>query len=165
MSDNRFIKVPTNLSLCCDLNCKSVLETLIQLSSVYADKDGWFFRSNGDMEAQTKLSMKVINGALDALLREGVIDFIPQQQGQGVKQLSRHYKVNDKTFKKYEEIPLDECYKNPEYQIKTSDYNHGAFTWQGKEWAGKPASSSLTLPEPRPEISTNIDNIENEEIF
>ena len=107
MADYNFIQVPTNLYLCLDRNCRELLVALIQLSSKYADKEGWFFRSNADMEAETNLKHgTTLNGALDALLNRGIIDFIPQQQGKGVKQSSRKYKVNFDTFKKYEDMKL-----------------------------------------------------------
>lgn len=169
MVDYNFIQTPTYLNNCLDVNCSKLLDALIQLSSMYADKDGWFFRSNADIEAQAKLSKRTINGALDALLSVGVIDFIPQQQGKGVKQTSRLYKVNFERFADFENIPFEECYKNPKYQIETSDYKHGTFVWQGKEWAGKQASLALTsaqsLSEPQHKVPTNIDNIENRDII
>lgn len=164
MVDYQFIQVPLNLFLRLDNNCRAVLIALIQLSSKYADNQGWFFRSNADMEAEAKLSKRAINGALDALLSVGVIDFIPQQQGKGVKQTSRLYKVNFERFADFENIQIEDCYKNPKYQIETSDYKHGSFVWQGKEWAGKQASLALTsaqtLSEPQHQVPTNIDNVE-----
>ena len=42
----QFTAVPTNLYQCCDINVRSMLSTLVQLSSYYADRDGWFFRTN-----------------------------------------------------------------------------------------------------------------------
>lgn len=167
--DYQFTKVPTKLYMCLDNNCRSMLFTLIQLSSMYADEQGWFFRASADLEAETKLSRRVIDGTLDALLRSNIIDFIPQQQGAGVKQTSRVYKVNHKTFLNYENISIDDCIKNPKYQIVTSDYKKGSFTWHGKEWVGKAASLSLTSTptstptssEPQHKVTTSIDNVDN----
>lgn len=158
-----YIATPTNLFACLDLNCRSLLSTLIQISSMYADEQGWFFRSNGDLVEESKLSKQVLNGALDALLNAGVIDFIPQQQGKGVRQTSRLYKVNFDRFIEFQDISIEERYKNPKYQIETSDYKNGTFTWQGTEWVGKQASSSITSPkttyEPQSKVTTSIDNI------
>ena len=174
-NDYQFTKVPTKLYLCLDNNCRSMLFTLIQLSTMFGDEQGWFFRSNADMEAETGLSKKVMDGTLDALLQKGLIDFIPQQQGQGVKQSSRKYLVNYDSFLEYEKLTLDDCIKNPEYKVLTSDYKNGAFTWKGKEWAGKQASLSLkdrpastptstpTSPQPQPEVPTSIDTIDNKD--
>lgn len=171
-NDYQFTKVPTKLYLCLDNNCRSMLFTLIQLSTMFGDEQGWFFRSNADMEAETGLSKKVMDGTLDALLQKGLIDFIPQQQGQGVKQSSRKYKVNYDSFLAYEKITLDDCIKNPEYKVFTSDYKGGAFSWKGKEWAGKKASLSLgstpastptstpTLSQPQHKVPTSKDTID-----
>ncbi len=173
--DYQFTKVPTKLFLCLDNNCRSMLFTLIQLSTMFGDEQGWFFRSNADMEAETGLSKKVMDGTLDALLQKGLIDFIPQQQGQGVKQSSRKYKVNYDSFLAYEKLTLDDCIKNPEYKVLTSDYKNGAFSWKGKEWAGKKASLSLgstpastptstpTSSPPQPKVPTSIDTIDNKD--
>lgn len=169
MTDYHFIQVPTNLYLCMDRNCRELLITLIQLSTMYADKDGWFFRSNADIEAESNLKHgTTLNGALDALLSQGIIDFIPQQQGKGVKQTSRKYKVNFNSFKKYETIPIEDCIKNPDCKINTSNYSRG-FVWQGKEFAGKKASLALTSEktslEPQQKSATNKDNAENKDVI
>ena len=180
-ADYQFIRVPTKLFLCLDNNCRAMLTSLIQLSDWSFNKgkseDGWFYRSNALLSAETKLSRKVMDGALDALLKQNLIDFIPQPQGKGVKQETRWYKVNFNAFKDYEQYTIEECLDegNPKYQIVTSDYKKGAFTWKGKEWAGKQASLSLkdspastptstpTSPQPQPEVPTSIDTIENKD--
>ncbi len=163
--------------LCLDNNCRSMLFTLIQLSSMYADEQGWFFRSTADLEAETGLSKKVMDGTLDAMLKKNLVDFIPQQQGKGVKQTSRKYRVNFHAFLNFEKCFIEDCIKNPDYKIVTSDYKNGAFSWQGKEWAGKRASLSLSgtttsiptstkvSPQPQPKVPTSIDTKENKEII
>lgn len=154
-----------------------MLFTLIQLSSMYADEQGWFFRSTADLEAETGMTKKVMNGTLDAMLKMNLVDFIPQQQGRGVKQTSRKYRVNFNAFLKFEKYSIEDCMKNTDYKIVTSDYKNGSFSWQGKEWAGKRASLSLkdrpastptstpTSPQPQPEVPTSIDTIDNKDII
>ena len=156
---------------------------------MYADEQGWFFRTNADLEAETGLSKKVMDGTLDALLQKRLIDFVPQQQGKGVKQTSRWYMVNYNIFLEYEPLSVEDCMKNPKYQIVTSDYKARAFSWQGKEFAGVQASSSLSasptstptsspttapastttssLAQPSATLNepTSIDNIENTEFI
>lgn len=154
-----------------------MLFTLIQLSSMYADEQGWFFRSTADLEAETGLSKKVMDGTLDAMLKMNLVDFIPQQQGKGVKQASRKYRVNFNAFLNFEKYFIEDCIKNPDYKIVTSDYKSGAFSWKGKEWAGKRASLSLSgtpsssttstmvSPQPQPKVPTSIDTKDNKEII
>ncbi|MBR3937092.1 MAG: PT domain-containing protein [Bacteroidaceae bacterium] len=116
--------------MCLDNNCRSVLLCLIQFSSFCQTKDnkfdGWFFRSNSDLEAQTKLSKNVLKGALDALYKANVIDIIPQQKGKGIKQETCKYKVKYDEFRRFEDITIEDCYKNPDYALETCDYKHGA---------------------------------------
>lgn len=154
-----------------------MLFTLIQLSSMYADEQGWFFRSTADLEAETGMSKKVMDGTLDAMLKMNLVDFIPQQQGRGVNQKSRKYRVNFNAFLRFEKYSIEDCIKNPDYKIVTSDYKKDAFSWKGKEWEGKRASlslsgtptsiptSTLTSPQPQPKVPTSIDTKENKEII
>lgn len=118
----QFIAVALNLFNCLDVNCRSVFGTLIQLSSYYGDESGWFYRTNADMEAQTKLSRKVLNAALDALYINGIIDIKPCEKGRGKKQLGRKYKVLFESFNRWEMISIEDSIKNPEYEICTCDY-------------------------------------------
>lgn len=70
----QFAAVPTNLYQCCDNNIRSMLFTLVQLSGYYANRDGWFFRTNDDLRAQTKLSENLVKATLSTLFRIGVVD-------------------------------------------------------------------------------------------
>ena len=157
----RFTPIPTNLYLCLDINCRSVLVSLIQLSQLYATDNGWFFRTNTDLEAETLLSKNVLSGALDALYQEGIIDIIPQEKGKGVKQHARKYKVNFDRFRDYEKLSLEDCMKNPDYAITTCDYKHGAPSFQQSL---KPTSLQTSLPTSLPTSLQSDNNIENIDI-
>ena len=52
--DFQFTKVPTNLMIVLDVNCRSMLFTLCQLASYYDDKDGRFFRTNADLVEESR---------------------------------------------------------------------------------------------------------------
>lgn len=179
----QFIAVALNLFNCLDVNCRSVFGTLIQLSSYYGDESGWFYRTNADMEAQTKLSRKVLNAALDALYINGIIDINPCEKGRGKKQLGRKYKVLFESFNRWEMISIEDSIKNPEYEICTCDYKKSLIpSFQLKDMKSDimgdttsmtlPQTSSLTSPQtstttssPTSSQSTNniynIDNIKN----
>jgi len=125
--DYQFTPVPTQLFMCCDNNCRSLLFSLIQLSTYYASKnpdgfDGWFFRSNHSLEAESQLSKNVLCGALEALYIKGVVDVKPQERGKGKKQDTRQYRIKEEVFKQYEQLSLDDCIENPLYAINTMDY-------------------------------------------
>ena len=52
--DYQLSKVPTNLMVALDVNCRSMLFTLCQLASYYEDKDGKFFRTNADLVEESR---------------------------------------------------------------------------------------------------------------
>ena len=161
--DYQFTAVPTHLYKCMDNNCRSTLYTLIQLSTYFENKngaafDGWFFRTNALLEEQTNLSKNVLNGALDALFQEGIIDVIPQEKGKGKAQGARKYKVNFETFTKYDAISLDECScSNPDYGIVTLDYKKGAPSFQQRPQLEEQPRGGKS--------DNNIDTIDNTEII
>ena len=70
----QFTAMPVNLTACMDNNCRSMLFTLLQLSSYYADEDGWFFRSNADLQAQSRLSNKMVIAILSTFHRLGILE-------------------------------------------------------------------------------------------
>ena len=160
-SEYQFTPIPTQLFLCCDNNCRSTLFSLIQLSTYYESKlgtsfDGWFFRTNALLEEETNLSKNVLNGALDALYRAGIIDVIPQDKRRGKTQGARKYKVNFEVFTKYQSIPFEECScSHPDFGVVTSDYKKGA-----------PMLLHRPQLEAQPKCGksdNNIDNIDNAE--
>lgn len=56
----QFTQVPTKLMILLDVNCRSMLFTLCQLASHYADKNGIFFRTNADLSLESRLSPKLV---------------------------------------------------------------------------------------------------------
>lgn len=168
----KFTAIPTNLFLCLDNNCRSVLFTLIQLSTYYENahpnSDGWFYRSNADLMAETSLSYNVLGGALDALYQKGIIGIICQQKGKGKYQETRKYKVFYESFLKYESISIEDCYKVPDYAICTLDYKSGPPSFQRdslptSQLGSQPTSqlnSQLMIRKSENNIY-NIDNTDN----
>ena len=72
--DYQFTAVPTQLMILLDVNCRSMLFTLCQLSSYYADKDGKFFRTNADLSEESRLSQKLVIATIDTLYMHGIIN-------------------------------------------------------------------------------------------
>lgn len=168
----QFVKIPLNLFNCLDNNCRSVLYSLIQLSSYYAKDDGWFYRSNDDLGAQCNLSKNVLSGALDALYIHGIIDVHPAEKGRGVKQTGRKYKVLFDSFRMFEDISIEDTIKNPEYKICTCDYKKSTVpSFQRKlesqqtfEQGSQPTlslSSRQTSSPTSLQSDNNIDNVKN----
>lgn len=119
----QFVPVPLKLFLCCDNNCRSVLASLIQLDSIFAGEDGWFFCSNADLQVETNLSKNVLNAALDALYQKEIVYIKPERKGRGEKQKSRLYKLNKDAFVHYDKYSIENCMKHPLYEIKTVPYH------------------------------------------
>ena len=65
--DNQFTAVPTQLMRLLDVNCRSMLFALCQLSSYYSDTSGKFFRTNADLSEESRLSQKLVIASIDTL--------------------------------------------------------------------------------------------------
>lgn len=118
--DYQFVQVPTNLFILLDNNCRSMLFTLIQLSTYYADVNGWFFRTYSDLEEESNLSQNLVKATLQTLFNNNIIEAKPTGKGKG--STPNYYKVNFQEFLKYENLSIEECMKNPDLKIKTVDY-------------------------------------------
>lgn len=118
----QFVAVPLNLFCRLDNNLRSMLFVLIQLQTYYADEDGWFFRSNEDLKAQSNLSENLVRVTTDMLYKEGLIDVESVGKGKGSNSPSNRYKVNWERFKDYEKDDIEMCIKDPRLEIKTPQY-------------------------------------------
>lgn len=102
-----------------------MLFTLIQLSTYYAKEDGYFFRTNDDLKAESNLSENVVRATLSALYSNGLIDV--QTVGKSKGTIPNNFRVNIDAFAKWEELSIEDCMKNPQYKIETADYRTKGF--------------------------------------
>lgn len=121
----QFTQVPTNLFILLDNNCRSMLFTLIQLSTHYANEEGWFFRTYEDLELESNLSYNLVKATLQTLFDNNLIEARPTGFGQGKK--PNYYKVNFENFSKYDEISIEDAMKNPDLKIRTVNYKGSCF--------------------------------------
>jgi len=149
----QFTQVPTNLFILLDNNCRSMLFTLIQLSTYYADEDGWFFRTYSDLEEESNLSVNLVMATLQTLFNHHLIEAKPVGYGKGKK--PNYYKVNFDEFIKYEEHSIEGCIKNPDFKIRTVDYKGSNFKLNLVRETVNNTVTNLVKSE------NNIDNIEN----
>lgn len=154
-----FVAVPTNLFFLLDANLKSVLSTLIQLSSFYADKDGWFFRSNEDLQMQSRLSKNLVIASLDTLYQKGIIGIRSYKNGK-----TNFFRVNTEKFQEYENECLDD-YKNPMKQIDMLKYknNYHASYFGNMDNPSCKSPSNSDCNGLGKKVNTNKDNIETKE--
>lgn len=122
----QFTAIPINLYLCCDINVRSMLFTLVQLSSYYADNDGWFFRTNEDLRAESQLSENLVRATISTLYRLAIIDV--QTVGKGKSKTPNKFRLNVELFKEWEKYSIEDCTKHPDLRIETDNYK--ATDWQ-----------------------------------
>lgn len=156
--------MPTNLTACMDLNCRSMLFALIQLSSYYAKENGWFFRTNDDLRAESQLSENLVRATLSTLYSIGVIDI--RTVGKGKSKTPNKFKLNIERFKDWEECSLEDCIKYPDLKIETDNYK--AKGWQPsyiKQLDNiKSSMTEVPISSPIPSQSEDyIENIDNKE--
>lgn len=165
----QFTQVPTKLMILLDVNCRSMLFTLCQLSSYYADKNGIFFRTNADLVAESRLSQKLVNAALDTLYIHGIVEIWSVGKGKGKH--ANYFKLNYERMKEFECLTMDEL-KNPDLQLPMVDYNAKGYSASYVKKRDAPIVSqgvSEEIPNDFPRISqitnniNNIENIDNEE--
>lgn len=149
----QFIQVPTNLFILLDNNCRSMLFTLIQLSSYYADEDGWFFRRWEDLTVESNLSLNLSMATVQTLFNHHIIEAKPTGYGKGKK--PNYYKVNFDNFAKYDEISIEDAMKNPDLKINTVGY-------KGSNFKLNLVNKTVTkVVNKTVKSENNIDNIEN----
>lgn len=146
--DYKFAPVPNKLMRCLDVNCRSMLFALVDLNSILANDDGWFFRSNADLQIDADLSENLVRATLDTLYQAGIINIYSVGQGNGHKCNRIH--INFESFVKYERYSFNDIRFNPDLKIKTVPYkNHYKPSYLGNE-IGK---------EQGKKVSTNIDTL------
>ncbi|MDE6300269.1 MAG: hypothetical protein K2M19_00950, partial [Muribaculaceae bacterium] len=82
-----------------------MLSTLVQLSSYYADSNGWFFRSNDDLRVQTKLSENLVRATLSTLYKIGVVEI--RTVGKGKSKTPNQFKLNLDKFLEWEDYNIN----------------------------------------------------------
>lgn len=156
----QFNAVPMNLMACCDLNCRSMLWTLVQLSSYYADNDGWFFRTNEDLRVQSQLSENLVRATISTFYRLGIVEV--QTVGKGKSKTPNKFRLNVERFKEWEQYGLEDCIKHPDSRIETDSYKTTG--WQPsylKELNVETMNNSNAIPTTQPILSQSEDNIDN----
>lgn len=161
----QFTAVPTNLFILLDNNCRSMLFTLIQLSSFYSNEDGYFFRTNSDLSEESNLSQKLVIATIDTLYFKGLIAVNTVGKSKGKQ--ANYYKVNFDVFAEYEKYSKEEL-KNPVLKIETVDYKAKGYSPSYFPKVSQSTEQSYHQDFPKvsptfPKVPTNIDNIYNKE--
>ena len=97
-----------------------MLFALISLYGLLSNKDGWFYRSNNDLQADARLSQNLVKATLDTLYRAGIINI--QCPGKGKKHTTNRIHINFESFKRYEAYSFNDIRNNPDLLIDTIPY-------------------------------------------
>lgn len=155
----QFTQVPTKLMILLDVNCRSMLFTLCQLASHYADKNGIFFRNNADLSAESRLSQKLVIATIDTLYTHGIVEIWSVGKGKGKH--ANYFKLNLERIKEFERLKMDEL-KNPDLQLPMVDYRAKGYSPSYLKKNTQNVSQEIPNDFPRiSQITNNINNIEN----
>ena len=124
-NDYQFVMIPQQLAACLDANCNKMLSTLIGLHTLLANEDGWFYRSNADLQGDARLGETVVRATLFTLNQAGVIDVDCIGKGKGHR--SNRIHINFESFKKYQQYSFNDIRNNPDLWINTCKYKGSGF--------------------------------------
>lgn len=115
-----FIAVPTNLYFALDLNLRNALTVLLQLSSIYSDSNGFFFRTIADLKEDFKVGKNLTIAILESLYRYELLQ---------VKKTNKVnlYRIRTEKFKDFEQNNLYTITNNSELQLTTVNYKDKDF--------------------------------------
>lgn len=124
-NDYQFVMIPQKLSSCLDANCHKMLSTLIGLSSILSNEDGWFYRSNSDLKGDARLGETVVRATIETLWQAGIINIDCVGKGRGHRTNRIH--INFESFKVYEQYSFNDIRNNPDLWINTIPYKGSGF--------------------------------------
>lgn len=165
----QFTAIPTQLMYLCDVNVRSALFGLIQISSEFADEDGWVFRTNEDLQNDMKLSQHLVVATIDTLYRKGIVSVRPQAKRMiGKKTPPNYYRLNYDKFKDYEGMDFNSL-RNPDLTIETVKYKEKGYKpmyIMDEEQNKLQSYSNASIQDnhrPTEKVPTNINNTKNKE--
>lgn len=157
----QFTPIPLNLMACCDLNCRSMLWTLIQLSNYFATEDGWLFRTNEDLRAQSRMSENLVRATISTFYRLGIIDV--QTVGKSKSKTPNKFRLKSERFVDWEKYSLEDCIKHPELLIETDNYKAKGWQPSYMKLDIETGNNTIDIPTSSPIVPQSEDNIKNEE--
>ena len=159
-NDYQFVMIPQQLSSCLDANCEKMLTTLIGLNSLLA-KDGWFYRSNTDLQGDTRLGETLVRATLDTLYQAGIIDIDCVGKGRGHR--SNRIHINFESFKKYQQYSFNDIRNNPDLWIETIKYKGSGFSTSYSKKTSQNTSQDISQNTSQ-KVRTNTDTTDTSHI-
>ena len=161
-NDYQFVMIPQKLGSCLDANCHKMLTVLIGLDSILSKEDGWFYRSNKDLQLDTRFSQNLVIATLDTLYQAGLLNIDSIGKGRGHRTNRIH--INFEGFKRYERYSFNDIRNNPDLWINTVSYKNHYTPSYCKEIGnslGKGIGKKVTTITDTTDTSYTTDTIEN----
>ena len=121
----QFTPMPKQLTHLLDVNLRSMLFALIDASNYFADDDGWFYRTNDQLQLDSALSKNLVNVTVDTLFQHSLIEVSCVGVGKG--KVPNNYRVNTESLKFFEQLDMNTDVHRPENQIRTLKYNGSGY--------------------------------------
>ena len=184
MTDNnskvgyQFTPMPKQLTHLLDVNLRSMLFSLIDVSNYFADEDGWFFRTNDQLHLDSDLSKNLVIATIDTLFQHNLVDVSCAGTGKG--KTPNNYRLNLESFKFFEQLDMNADLHRPENKIETVKYSvkgyhatyldeepvryipelvKGKITWNPVNPTGTSTTDNTTVP--TKELTTDVTKIEH----
>lgn len=174
----QFTAIPTMLYLLLDNNCRSMLFTLIQLSTYYSNAEGYFYRSNEDLQSESNLSKNLVIATIDTLYINNIVEV--KTIGKCKGKYTNLYKLNFEKIVEFDKLSIEDA-KNPSNKIETVAYKNNYQPQYIKDYLIENEEDSNGCKEPgkrtrkktrkevrkrtrkeaRKKVNTNIDNIDS----
>ena len=122
----QFTPIPKQLMHLLDVNCRTMLFALIDDSNYFANANGWFYRSNSDLQNDSKLSKNLVTVTIDTLFRYCIVDVSCVGKGKGKQ--PNGYKVNTDRFMFFEQLNMNTDIGRPENQIEAIRYKGSGYS-------------------------------------
>ena len=121
----KFTPMPKQLTHLLDVNLRSMLFTLVDASNYFADKDGWFFRTNKLFQLDSALSKNLVIATIDTLFQHSLVEVSCSGTGKGRK--PNNYRLNLDSFKFFEQLDMNTELYRPENKIETVKYKGSGY--------------------------------------
>ena len=122
----QFTPTPKQLMHLLDVNCRTMLFALVDDSDYFANSEGWFYRTNSDLQNDSKLSKNLVTVTIDTLFRYGIVYVSCVGKGKGKQ--PNGYRLCTERFPFFEQLNMNTDICRPENQIKTIDYKGSGYS-------------------------------------
>lgn len=121
----QFTPMPKKLTHLLDVNLRSMLFALVDASDYFADEDGWFYRSNADLQIDSAMSQNLVKATVDTLFIYSLLEVTCV--GKGKKREPNGYRLNKGMFLFFERLDMNSDIKRPENKINTVEYKGSGY--------------------------------------